>query len=85
MSLGIKMMLESAGLDLDKIQNDFTTLKDAVINKLTEIDRKLAAIEERQILWQKTNQLQLPQPQVPLPAVQNPQPQPQEQPQPTAQ
>jgi len=54
MASGIEMMLKSAGIDVEKITADFTTLKDGVIDTLKSVDAKLQRIEERQqeILWQ---------------------------------
>lgn len=80
MASGIEMWLKSAGIDIEKIQADFSALKDGVVNTLKEIDVRLTRIEQSQQrmedLWQTTIQQSQPQP----PKL--PQPQPAEPPQP---
>lgn len=65
MATGIEMMLKGAGINIKKITEDFTALKDGVLETLKRIDAKLERIEKTQeeiIAWQ-TQQSNKPQPQ----------------------
>lgn len=76
MPTGIEMLLKSAGLDLNKVMADFTSLKDGVIQTLKSIEGKLENIEKRQEeIWTKLQQQpnMQPQPQA-QPPTQNPPP-----------
>jgi hypothetical protein len=52
-SKGMAMMLQSFGIDPEKIKKDIEGMKEGVTKTLNEINQKLAEAEERQILTLK--------------------------------
>lgn len=83
MASGMEMMLKSFGVDPKKLVEDFTLMKEGVINTLKEISERNARIEtymrilgERQeLIWKAMNQ-PAPLPMLPNTQPAAPQPQP---------